>query len=304
MLADYRNRVDADPRVRDLGYAASFLLDPIGEYPNLVARAEVGTGAATSFVRAAQGYARESAFAGTQRRPAPAGMAWRECWAWFDGELADVNGVALALNLRLTGRDLRAEVLDAYRSAAGDSARFTYGVLIASQAPETITADQVVALQEDGGALSARLARLWRNVLLRSGDPAPDSVAGPLLEALLAKLLGDTNPAWEEFDPDAIDPVEGGAVLITEGTPFLLSASARLPTVTLSEWQDRRPPLPDRAIRLGTPVLAGPFIRLNVTVEERFVAGTGYSYFARFATIVLQRTSTGWRVLETSQAVT
>jgi hypothetical protein len=305
MLAAYADSTEVDARLRDVGYALRFILDPRGQYDSLVARAAVGTGVAATFVRVAQGYPLQ--WSNPERgSPAPETSAWQDWFAWMDGERAAIDGAALQLYLRRTGRDLRSEALEGFRAATNETALFTYGVLIASLAPDAITVEETVALHDDGGSLRNQLAGFWRGVLFRSAALAPDSVAAPLLSAVLDRFLNGVSPSWEGLDAEVLPVVGTDAVLLSDDTPapVLQGASGRLPVVGRAEWQDRRPPLANSAIFLGTPTVAGPFVRLNVRIDRRQLRGEQFSYSARFATITLLRTATGWRVVEAVGAVT
>lgn len=134
---------------------------------------------------------------------------------------------------------------------------------------------------------------IWRDLTLLQSVPGAVRPVRWTLESIPAPV------AFQGLNAGWLRRIEGDAVLLTAGRlpSTMLGAGGPLPVVTRAEWQNRRPPLPDTAIVLRRPNLAGAFAGFSASVESRTLRGGEYSYSTMLYFFLLMRTPTGWRAI-------
>lgn len=310
-IAGYATREDVDPRLRDLGVAVGFLLDPRGRYTQLDERARSGTLVAETFQRLANGYRHESSAPSTGMPFPIAGTDWREWRAWLagrGGRIEPIGRAVFALFTRRTGRDFAREFRDHYETATEDSARLVFGALRETVERGSFGVGEIERLLDSGSPPLADLARLVVIGPLVQAQPAPDSVAAELIDAVLAAMIDSVPLPWSD-QPARQPRLRAGpsTVLIADSLPAGVVArwGARIPIRTMAEWRAQDPREPGEATSIvvrATGNLA--LIRLSTSGRLRAPPEEPPYFWASGTTFVLLRTPSGWRFITSSSFIT
>lgn len=306
ILERYENRGDVDPRLRDLAVIARYYQNPRDGFPALEARAQTGTAMVQRVHRSALGYPSEWGQPG-EGGPFPApGTDWQEWAAWL-GPDDIVEPALMRLYSIRTGRSFTQEFEAGYRSAQADTARFVFGLLLAAVDSTAFGSEDVVQLLT---AESPALNRLGQRVLrrtIRNAQPAPDEVAAPLLDDLIAMLFEGRSPPWQNLGRQQQSQSVRAGFIISDSLSHAVQERwrDRINLISRAEWNAR-----DRRLEGGGYTLransAGPFVMLRYDYDGRLAVEPDAApyLFAAGTTVVLLRIDNEWRVVSQSSWIT
>jgi hypothetical protein len=292
-----------EPRLRKVGLVAAFVLDPHRWADTLVA---FPGGARSSLLATATLLARGvgSTFPASSKAPIPLPDAnWHAWVAWMTGvdsafarwtrsalpprlqraqPLLGFDGshrVALRFTELRTGRNISAELRDAWTHATTDSARVVYEYLLYSLGDYRPPPDSIAAHFRSSAVVRHGLARIELESMLTDSTPLADSATVVRLDDdLIAMTLADGRP-WRTLDasPDARPALPSRefdvetTYLLADSVPPAVRAkwAGRVRMTTAAEWKARSERAAGTLFTLMPVRRAGPFVRLGLESAGR-----------------------------------
>ncbi|MGD8279037.1 MAG: hypothetical protein PVH00_13460 [Gemmatimonadota bacterium] len=292
----------SEPRLRDLGLSAHYLMDPVRWGRVISARAAEGSWLARWTLALMEG--RTDSRSGPLP---PRGSPWRAWQKWLGpGRLpSDRHATALRFLGTRTGRDPIPELRRGFERAESDSALLVFESLLLALREYRPTAGIVAAHITSASDALRTLGRIELVALRRSAAPADAGTAAELADRVLG-IAFDGEPEWQSI-PGAgsatprPDPVGDGALLLVENLPAATGArwARRVPAVTAPEWM-RLPAAPGAVLVSLLPVrVADPFAFVGYAVDrtESREPGRRVIEWASGHEWVLLRTTAGWVVV-------
>lgn len=197
-----------DPRFRETGLVARFVLDPVRWADTVIALARSGhvylTDAAA--LASGEGTLPFGGAASPTAIPAP-GAPWDAWSRWMTGtrqypldtfpKLVDFNGahrVAIEMRQLITGRQFTNEFAGRFRAATNDTERFVFGTMLDALAPDYRSRAEISAAFDAGSELDRELAYHHLAHAFGPYQPADSATIADIAGRLIAMLAGRGQP--------------------------------------------------------------------------------------------------------------
>lgn len=339
LLAD-QWRTAREPRLRDVGLVALASTDPARWGDTLLALAGPTHPLFRSAAMLLKGVGAGWPASSKPRIPAP-NSDWRAWLAWMNGRgprdtisdaekrlrpmgwagqprFEESHATAIRFYMARSGRDIVGEIRRGYETAASDSARLVFGLMLQRLGEVRLTEDEIARAFASGVPERGALAREALVSSFEAQATAMDSAtAAPLMARLLAAAI-DSAPLWRSGAADLVPRLVRGRpmvhapmheiILNGEGVPSSVRArwAARLRVMTPAEWS-RRDPREAGVFLSLTPVRVwGRFARVELSVSERLARGPGDAPqgYASAQAYYLMRVNGEWLIVATRGWVT
>lgn len=320
----------AEPRLRQVALAASFIVNPEQWVDSLLARRDTAAHLLHPAVLLARGVG--ATWPAAEKRPIPEpGAGWREWQRWtgvdLDGSLRrgslppvrwqDSHLYAVRMIERLTGRDIGAELRAAEDTTRNRMGRLVLRTLALKLGALRPSLEEIAAgvLSSDSLDRSEALTALHQR---RSERQAADSaVHHQLANQLLAQAIGGDSlwipspdgpkirPLHVEEDPDARTPLYVAAENLPAPLQARWEGRRDVSVISSEEWQRQDPRSAGMLLRVGQATTIGPFAWINLTRTVRTERSPnerprGWASGMQFT---LLRTDDGWRVIQVGEWV-
>jgi hypothetical protein len=330
----------AEPRLRQLGLVARFVLDPRRWGDTLEARAVHGAPLLADALFLERGVG--ATWPAASHAPIPVRDAdWRAWLEWMNGSnpqfaqsgrsasrafapvpyprFEESHRAAVRFTEARTGRHIAAELREGFAAARSDSARLVYEYMLLALGAYRPVTDSVVAHFR---SRSAPLMTLARHELPWLFDPAPPPADSATTETLLDRLIGmnfaGQRPWWHIDVTGVLAPTANDlpprevanehTVLLADSIPPALRATwaGRVPMTTMEEWKRG-------SIRTGGTLLTfsgvervGPFVRLGISSSGRVTRRADQAPWLYLAdtTYLLMLLDGEWVIVDYSWSIT
>jgi len=342
MLAD-QWRAGREPRLREVGLIALFVLDPARWADSVVARAEAGSRLLQQPAMLARGVGATWPAASKKVIPEP-NADWRTWVEWMNGidpryaaaraadrasspprvtqppvRFMSSHATAIRFFQARTGRDVIGELRRAYQQATADSARFMFATLLHGLGELTLSPDEIAAEYRSRRPIRMALAdQSLHELFEKPTEPADSATVFQLLDRLVALVVEGT-PVWRRFSGRPSDserhgpelhqaPSQRAIYLLGDSMPTVLLEKwkGRITILTLREWKSQ--PLTEAGVLYEfTDVRrVGPFVRLGIDTMERTArrAGDAPRVYAAYVTYYLMEFNGEWVIVSWDSWVT
>jgi hypothetical protein len=330
-----------EPRTRDVGLVALYVVDPARWADTVLSLASPGRPLLESAVHLARGVASTAPTSAKRVMPPRASdtTAWIEWMVGLDSAYAEAqratarrlgrpeterrlqfspdHSVAIRMHMKQTGRNIVGELRSGYASARSERERFIYGTMLRGLGEMQLTPEQIAQDFRSGIPERVALAREALVMLLgREARVIDTAIARPIMDRMIAVIV----ESWPLWPPGTVDMGPGSA-----GRPELHARRGRvrlsaenLPADLLAKWGTKveivtpanRGQIDPREATVIYTVSrvtgVGPFLKIEMRADEQLERPADHTpaHYASATTYYLMNRDGEWVLVAASGWVT